>query len=67
MKLLCAWCEKEGKPALMGEREPLDDPSETHGHCPEHRLEVEAEFARVKAEAERQREEAEALRKKVDP
>lgn len=74
MKVLCAWCEKEGKPALMGEREPLDDPSETHGLCPEHRLQVEAEFARVRAEAERQRadaerqrEEAERLRKKVDP
>jgi len=74
MKILCAWCQKEGKPALMGEREPLDDPAETHGLCPEHRRQVEAEFARVKAEAERQRreaerrrEEAEALRKKVDP
>lgn len=81
MKVLCAWCEKDGKPALMGEREPLDDPTETHGLCPEHRLQVEAEFARGKAEAERQRieaerqrveaerrrEEAEALRKKVDP
>lgn len=27
MKLLCAWCEKEGKPALIAEVEPKDDPT----------------------------------------
>lgn len=53
MKVLCARCLKAGKPALIGEREPLDDPTETHGICPDHRLEVE--------------EELEALKKKVDP
>jgi len=31
MKLLCAWCLKEGKPAVMGEKEPREDPTETHG------------------------------------
>ncbi len=25
MKILCAWCLKEGKPALIGEKEPRDD------------------------------------------
>src|SRR5262245_39656022 len=34
---LCAWCQKEGRPAFLGEREPFDDPGETHGICAEHR------------------------------
>jgi len=36
MKVACAWCERDGVPAFMGEREPLDDPSVTHGICPRH-------------------------------
>lgn len=36
MKVVCASCAAEGKPALMGEKEPLDDPRETHGICAEH-------------------------------
>ena len=36
MKVVCAWCERDGVPAFMGEREPLDDPSTTHGICPRH-------------------------------
>lgn len=60
MKILCAWCLKEGKPALMGEKAPLDDATETHGLCAEHRRQVELEISAHIAEAE-------ALRKKVDP
>ena len=44
MKLLCAWCEKEGKPALNAEVEPKDDPTPTHGMCPAHRAEAEKEI-----------------------
>jgi hypothetical protein len=63
MKIFCAWCLKEGKPGLMGEVEPLDDPAETHGICPEHRQEVEAELEVLrKSNAER----LEALRKVQD-
>ena len=36
MKIVCAWCERDGVPAVMGEREPLDDPGVTHGICPRH-------------------------------
>jgi hypothetical protein len=36
VKVVCAYCAAEGKPALMGEKEPLDDPGETHGICAEH-------------------------------
>jgi hypothetical protein len=36
MKLKCAWCEREGRPAHVAEVEPIDNRSETHGLCPEH-------------------------------
>src|SRR5260370_34937510 len=36
MKVVCAWCERDGVLAFMGEREPLDDLSVTHGICPRH-------------------------------
>lgn len=75
MKILCAWCLKEGKPSLIGEREPLDDPTETHGICPEHRLQVEDELTALRKKAsedleairKRQEGDLEDLRKKVDP
>jgi hypothetical protein len=28
MKIMCSWCKKS-----LGEKEPFDDPSETHGKC----------------------------------
>jgi len=36
VKAFCAWCQREGGPAFLGEREPLDDQSETHGVCRRH-------------------------------
>ena len=36
MKLKCAWCEREGRPANIADVEPIDNRSETHGLCPEH-------------------------------
>jgi hypothetical protein len=36
LKAFCAWCQREGGPAFLGEREPLDDESETHGVCRRH-------------------------------
>jgi hypothetical protein len=77
MRVLCAWCLKEGKPedeSLIGTKEPLEDSTETHGICPAHRKDVEDHVAALRAEAERRRQEAErqrddieALRKSVDP
>jgi hypothetical protein len=29
VKIVCAWCAEEGRPALIGEKEPMDDPDET--------------------------------------
>jgi hypothetical protein len=37
VKVICAWCHAEGRPGYLGEREPLDDPSITHGICFRHR------------------------------
>lgn len=36
LRAVCAWCQREGGPAFLGEREPLDDESETHGVCRRH-------------------------------
>jgi hypothetical protein len=38
MRITCAWCQREGEPASLGERAPLDDPAETHGICRRHTL-----------------------------
>ena len=36
MKLVCAWCEEEGKPGDMGECEPLEDQRVSHTICDNH-------------------------------
>lgn len=41
MKLVCAWCEKEGKLGDLGEIEPLDDQRITHTICETHFKEME--------------------------
>lgn len=33
MKVICAWCERDGQPAVLGERSPLVDERPTHGIC----------------------------------
>jgi len=38
MRVTCAWCQREGEPASLGDRAPLDDPAETHGICRRHTL-----------------------------
>ena len=40
MKVACAWCQHEGRQAILGERAPLDDPAETHGICRRHTLDL---------------------------
>jgi hypothetical protein len=37
MKVICASCEREGKHSYLGEREPFDNPTTTHGICPRHK------------------------------
>ena len=36
MLVLCAWCQQEGRPALIGETEPLHVRSKSHGICDAH-------------------------------
>ena len=36
MRIVCAWCHREGRTGFLGFREPLSDTSVTHGICPEH-------------------------------
>jgi len=36
MRILCAWCCREGLPGYLGEREPFDNPEPTHGICAYH-------------------------------
>src|SRR6266850_3625519 len=40
MKVVCAWCQREGRGRVLAEREPLDDPTETHGMCARHSEEM---------------------------
>jgi hypothetical protein len=37
MKVVCAACEREGKPSYLGEQEPYDNPATTHGICSRHK------------------------------
>lgn len=36
MRVVCAWCQQEGRPRLLRVGEPLEDTSETHGICDRH-------------------------------
>jgi hypothetical protein len=40
VRVICAWCQREGRSGLLRVREPLDDPTETHGICDRHQQEV---------------------------
>lgn len=63
MRVLCAWCLKNGKSpdeALIGDREPLSDESVSHGICPDHRKDAEDHADRIQKDVE-------DLKRKVDP
>lgn len=36
MKVVCAWCKQEGRRSQLGECEPFEDQTETHGICARH-------------------------------
>lgn len=36
MKVICAWCEEEGKETLIGEAGLYDPPMPSHGICKDH-------------------------------
>ncbi|MBI4537685.1 MAG: hypothetical protein HY712_06985 [candidate division NC10 bacterium] len=45
MKVVCAYCEREGRPSVIAEKDPIDDPTLTHGICPEHLRQLREEIA----------------------
>jgi len=40
MRVVCAWCQDEGRSRLLRVGEPLEDTSETHGICNRHQQEI---------------------------
>jgi len=36
MIVVCAWCQAEGRPSFVAEREPYQDQTLTHTACPQH-------------------------------
>ena len=44
MKVICIYCVKAGEPALIREKEPLDDPKITHGICRRHQVQLHQEL-----------------------
>ena len=47
MIVVCAWCEAEGQPYVLAEREPLEDRSQTHTACARHRAALYEELRRL--------------------
>lgn len=45
MKVVCSYCEQSGKPALLMEKAPLNDPTVSHGICADHLRQVLREIA----------------------
>ncbi len=61
MKVMCAHCANEGQPALLREKEPLENPRVTHSICAEHRHRLAAS-AREMSSASRTPGEAEGMK-----
>jgi len=36
VRVICAWCQREGRSGFLRVREPLEDTSDTHGICERH-------------------------------
>jgi hypothetical protein len=48
VKVLCAWCEKEGKETLIGEVGLYDGPMTSHGICDDHEKVVLKQIAELR-------------------
>ncbi len=53
MIVVCASCQKEGRPAFLREKPPLEDRTVSHGYCGEHEARLRAELRARREEAER--------------
>lgn len=47
MRVVCAWCEREGRPAFLREQAPLEDAATTHGICDRHDAELRASLRKA--------------------
>jgi hypothetical protein len=47
MIVVCAWCQAEGRPSILAEREPLEDKTPTHTACADHRAKLLEELRRI--------------------
>jgi hypothetical protein len=47
MIVVCAWCQAEGRPHVLAEREPFEDRSATHTVCAHHRAKLIEELRRT--------------------
>ena len=47
MIVVCAWCQAEGRPYVITEREPFEDRSLTHAACAMHRAALFDELRRL--------------------
>jgi hypothetical protein len=50
MKVVCVYCEAEGSPAVIGQSDPIDDPTITHGLCAKHRQRIRQEIEMLRQE-----------------
>ena len=60
MKVICAWCRKEGKSDFLREKPPLSNASETHSICRGHAAELRLRFAVLSAAVRRTQAEADS-------
>ena len=47
MIVVCAWCQAEGHPYVLAEKEPFEDRSETHTACARHRAALYEQLRRL--------------------
>jgi hypothetical protein len=49
MRVVCVYCQQEGRPGEIAEHAPLDDPAVSHGIGAEHLRRLLAEIAALQA------------------
>lgn len=49
MIVVCAWCQRDGKPSFQEEKEPYESTQVSHGMCPAHEVEWRAAAERLHA------------------
>jgi len=52
MRVVCAWCERDGRPAFLREQAPLEDTATTYGICHRHEADVRASLRKSTARSE---------------